>query len=225
MTKLQKQIISPSILAADFSKLEEEIRSIEAAGATHLHLDIMDGHFVPNLTFGPFIVKAIRKLTNMKLEAHLMISNANKYLESFIRAGADQVQIHIEACSNMEGAIKHVRELGASVGVVLNPDTPFERVEPFLGKIDQVLFMSVFPGFGGQKFMPEVLKKIIKWQDKIHESGALIEIDGGVNIETLPSMISADIDIFVAGSAIFNKKNTPNENFTSLNRILKIMEP
>lgn len=200
-----KTLIAPSLLAADFSRLEEEVRSVEEAGADVLHLDVMDGHFVPNITFGPFIVEAIRKLTDLKLDTHLMIEDPDKYITQFIDAGSDNVTIHVETSSDVARDLSDIRKRGACCGITLNPDTPFEHVEPYLDQVDLFLVMSVFPGFGGQPFIKDVLEHV-RAAAKIRERKKLdflIEIDGGVNTETAGWCREAGVDVLVAGTSIF----------------------
>jgi ribulose-phosphate 3-epimerase len=201
------QEIVPSLLSADFSKLEEEIRSVEKAGATKLHLDIMDGHFVPNITFGPIIIKAIRKLTHLHLETHLMIQAADKYLDNFIDAGSDTVLIHIESTQNVTRDLNHIRSRGKKAGLVINPPTPFSALEKYMNQIDHLLIMTVNPGFGGQAMIPETLKKVTQAQNYQKNENFLIEIDGGVNLETLPKAASTGVDLLVAGSAVFSNND------------------
>jgi ribulose-phosphate 3-epimerase len=199
--------IAPSVLSADFSKLEQEVRAAEKAGADLLHLDIMDGHFVPNLTFGPMIVGAIRRLTDLPLDTHLMIENPDKYIPEFAAAGSDVITVHIEASTDIERDLRMIRDLGKKTGITLNPDTPLEKVSGYFEEIDMILVMSVFPGFAGQSFMPDVLPKIER-ACAIREDKGLdfaIEIDGGITPETAPRALAAGTDILVAGSAVFKK--------------------
>lgn len=203
---IEKQIC-PSVLSADFSRLADEIRAVEAAGSKVLHLDVMDGHFVPNLTFGPIMVKAIRKLTRQTLEAHLMMTNPGDFLKPFRDAGADTILIHTETCPHIHRDLAMIRDLGARAGVVLNPGTPADILESLLPHIDQVLFMSVNPGFGGQAFIPDVLKKIKTWSPTLHDHDIIIEIDGGVNASTIDQIVHAGVDYYVAGSAIFGAED------------------
>ncbi len=188
---------------------------MEAAGAEILHLDIMDGHFVPNLTFGPIVVEAIRKLTDRTLETHLMMTNPGQYLAQFRKAGADTILVHQETCSHICRELSQIRELGAKAGVVLNPGTAADTLEPLLPFLDQVLFMSVNPGFGGQKFISTVLDSICEWAPNLHDHGIIIEIDGGVNLTTIDEIVAAGVDYYVAGSAIF-KSPDPKTAFLKL---------
>ena len=217
--EIDKQIV-PSLLSADFSKLEEEIRAVERAGTERLHLDVMDGHFVPNITFGPIIIKAIRKLTDRHLESHLMISEPGKYLKQFIEAGCDTVLIQIEATDNVGEKLEKIRDLGANCGVVINPPTEFDVLKPYLDKIDHLLLMTVNPGFGGQELIPEVLDKVKKARPYADEYGFPIEIDGGVNLETITAAREAGTDLFVAGSAVFGE-GQPEENYIHLSKRIK----
>ncbi len=197
--------VAPSLLSADFSCLGEEIRAVERAGADLLHLDVMDGHFVPNLTFGPMLVKAVRKLTDLPLDTHLMIENPDRYIPEFAESGSDIITIHIEACTNVRKSLEMIRDNGKKSGLTLNPDTPIEDVADYFGEIDLFLVMSVFPGFAGQSFMAEVLTKVEEAR-KIRDRMGLdfaIEIDGGINPTTSTHARQSGADILVAGSAVF----------------------
>ena len=201
--------ISPSILSADFSQLGSEIKRLEEGGADMIHVDVMDGHFVPNLTIGPPVIKALRKHCLLKFDVHLMISPVHKYIEAYADAGADIITIHPEATDNLENSIKKIREKNKKVGVSLNPETKINLILDLLDKIDLVLIMSVNPGFGGQKFMPEVLDKIKKLK-KIREQKKLdfdIEIDGGINFDNCKSAIDAGANILVSGTTVFKSKD------------------
>ncbi len=201
--------IAPSILSADFAKLGAEIQEVEAAGADWIHVDVMDGHFVPNITIGPLVVEAIRPVTKLPLDVHLMIENAEQYVETFAKAGADYITVHVEASPHLHRTIQMIRNAGAKPGVVLNPHTPIEAILPILSEVDLVLFMTVNPGFGGQAFIPEVLDKVSALRAIIDEKGydIDIEIDGGINEETIQDAVRAGANVFVAGSAIFNKED------------------
>lgn len=201
--------IAPSILSADFAKLGAEIQEVEAAGADWIHVDVMDGHFVPNITIGPLVVEAIRPVTKLPLDVHLMIENAEQYVETFAQAGADYITVHVEASPHLHRTIQMIRNAGAKPGVVLNPHTPIEAILPILSEVDLVLFMTVNPGFGGQAFIPEVLDKVSALRAIIDEKGydIDIEIDGGINEETIQDAVRAGANVFVAGSAIFNKED------------------
>lgn len=197
--------IAPSVLSADFKNLEEEIRKVEAAGADLIHVDVMDGHFVPNITMGPLVVKALRGITRLPLDVHLMIENPDRYIPNFARAGADIITIHVEASKDLEEDIELIRQNNAKPGVVVNPATPIDSVFHVLDKVVMVLLMSVNPGFEAQKFMPEVLPKIrkLKAESSKRKLEIDIEVDGGINLETAAEAVKAGANVLVAGSAIF----------------------
>jgi len=199
------KLIAPSILSADFSRLGEEVRAVQDAGADWIHADIMDGHFVPNITFGPMMVAAVRKITRLPIDAHLMISEPDRYIPEFARAGADFISVQFETCPHLHRTVQIIRDAGARPGVVLNPATPAAFLEDILEYVDYVLVMSVNPGFGGQSFIPSSLAKLRSLRRMIAEKDlpTLIEIDGGVNAETIADIAAAGADVFVAGSAIF----------------------
>ena len=199
--------ISPSILSADFGNLREDVRLVEEAGADWLHIDIMDGHFVPNLTMGPDVVKSIRKNSKLFFDCHLMITDPETYAPKFIEAGAELITFHAECVEDMAALADKLHALGVKVGVSVNPATPIDRVLDVLDKIDLVLIMSVVPGFGGQKFMGEVLSKATLIRNHKNGKDIIIEIDGGINPETAPLAAKAGIDVLVAGSAVFGKES------------------
>ena len=198
-------LLAPSLLSADFVRLAEEIARVEAAGADWLHLDIMDGHFVPNLTFGPPVVAAIRKISKLPLDVHLMVSNPAALVEQFAEAGANYLTVHVETEPHLHRLVNRIRELGVKPAVTLNPATSVDLLDEILSEVDMVLVMSVNPGFGGQKFIPASLDKIRRLRQKLKrlDRQVLIEVDGGVNQETAPQLIEAGVDVLVAGSAVF----------------------
>jgi ribulose-phosphate 3-epimerase len=197
--------IAPSILSADFARLGDEIRAIEAGGADYVHIDVMDGHFVPNITIGPLIVEAVRKVTDMPLDVHLMIENPDQYIPDFAKAGADIITVHYEAVPHLHRTVQLIHSLGKKAGVSLNPATPVSSLEVILEELDLVLLMSVNPGFGGQNFIPSCLPKIEALRKEIDRRGLNIEleIDGGVKPANIAAIAGAGADVFVAGSAVF----------------------
>ena len=206
---MKKIKISPSILSADFSQLGNEIKKLETAGADMVHVDVMDGHFVPNLTIGPPVIKALRKYTSLPFDVHLMISPVHKYIKDYAEAGANIITIHPEATSNLEESINNIKGFKKKVGVSLNPDTKIDIVKNYLTEVDLILIMSVYPGFGGQKFIPDVLDKIKKLK-KIKDSQNLnfdIEVDGGINFDNSKLVIEAGANILVSGTTIFKNNN------------------
>ena len=201
--------IAPSILSADFSRLGEEVRAVERAGADLIHVDVMDGHFVPNITIGPIVVTGLKKLTSLPLDVHLMIERPDRYIEAFAQAGSDWITIHAEVCPHLKRMIKKIRQLNVKSGVVLKPATPLKTLYPVLDDIDLVLIMSVNPGFGGQAFIPSTLKKIERLRkivDQNHYS-LEIEVDGGIKVENIGEVSRAGGDIFVLGTGIFKTEN------------------
>jgi ribulose-phosphate 3-epimerase len=209
-----KKYLAPSILSANFLNLEAQIKAVEAGGADFIHCDIMDGHFVPNITFGPMVVAAVNKATDLPLDVHLMIEKPDLLIPQFITAGADYITVHQEEVVHLDRTIQLIKQLGAKAGVVLNPATPVNTLENILPSLDMVLIMSVNPGFGGQKFIASTLQKVEALRDlRIDNNYSyLIEIDGGMNNETMPLAIEAGVDVFVAGSAIYD---TPNVTATT----------
>lgn len=197
--------ISPSILSSDFTRLGEEIRAVEEAGADLIHIDVMDGHFVPNITIGPLIVKAAKDITSLPLDVHLMISDPDRYIDDFVKAGADIITVHAETVYHLHRTIQVIKKMGVQAGVALNPATPVEMLNYILTDIDIVMIMSVNPGFGGQQFIPEAISKIEAVRKMIEKKGlpTEIEVDGGINEKTISRVYQAGANIFVAGSAIF----------------------
>jgi ribulose-phosphate 3-epimerase len=202
---MNKYIISSSILSADFTRLGEEIAAGEAAGADWIHIDVMDGHFVPNITMGPFIVETCRRITKLPLDVHLMIEKPELHIEAFAKAGADILTVHVETCPHLHRTLQYIKSLGCKAGVVLNPGTPAGAIEPVLTEADLVLVMTVNPGFSGQVFIPESIAKVAEIRKKLDALGssAWLEVDGGVTVETLPKLKDAGATAFVAATAIF----------------------
>lgn len=198
-------LIAPSILSADFARLADEVAAVEQGGADLLHVDVMDGHFVPNLTVGPPIVESLKKVTKLPLDVHLMITNADAFLADFISAGADYLTVHVEACPHLHRTVQAIKERGAKAGVTLNPATSLHTLEEILPDVDLLLIMSVNPGFGGQTFITSCLQKVGSARQMIDRSGrhALLEVDGGVKVDNAAQIVAAGADILVAGSAIF----------------------
>ncbi len=210
--------LSASVLSADFGRLALEVRAVELAGTDWIHVDVMDGHFVPNITIGPAAVQAIRKAASLPLDVHLMIESPDRYLEAFVEAGADWLGVHVEACRHLHRTVQRIKELGVKVSVAVNPATPLGSIEPILSDVDMVLLMTVNPGFGGQQFIRSVLPKIRqcrRWIDDLRLP-ILLEVDGGVHKGTIDELADAGVDVFVAGSAVFNG-NDYEENI----RVLK----
>lgn len=202
--------IAPSLLSADFSRLGADIEMVEKGGAEVIHYDVMDGHFVPNLTIGPLVLKDIRKCTQLPIDVHLMIENPDQYIPDFAKAGADWISVHVETCTHLHRTIQLIKELGKKAGVVLNPHTPLSSIDEILPELDFVLIMSVNPGFGGQKLISSCIDKIVKLKATLKERGLdhiFIEIDGGVKLDNLKSVIDAGTDVVVSGSGIFNTED------------------
>ena len=205
MTKL----IAPSILSANFNRLSEEVHAVEAAGADWIHADVMDGHFVPNITFGPLVVAAVRKITRLPIDVHLMIESPDRYIQAFAEAGADWISVQVETCPHLNRSVHRIMETGAKAGVVLNPSTPLSALDWVLEYADYVLIMSVNPGFGGQAFIDNSLEKIRRLRRMIGDRGlsTRIEVDGGIKENNIAEVAAAGADVFVAGSAIFGQKD------------------
>lgn len=204
-----KKLIAPSVLSADFSRLGEEVKSVDAAGADWIHVDVMDGHFVPNITIGPLVVSAIRKVTKKPIDVHLMIENPQQYVTAFAQAGANLISVHVEEGYHLDRTLNLIRENKCKAGIALNPATPIETVFPILDKVSFVLVMTVNPGFGGQKFIGYCREKIKALRKEIDRRGlkTLIEIDGGVKTSNIKELATLGVDVFVAGSAIFGTKD------------------
>jgi ribulose-phosphate 3-epimerase len=200
-----KYIIAPSIVAADYLRLKDDIATCKAAGADWLHVDVMDGHYVPNITMGPFLVETFKRATDLPLDVHLMIEKPERYLEAFAKAGAFNLTVHVETCPHIYGTLQQIKSLGCKAGITLNPGTPVSMIEPVLHLVDLILVMSVNPGFSGQVFIPETVAKVQAVRKKLDEikSPAYLEVDGGISAETLPIMKAAGANVFVSGNAIF----------------------
>jgi len=214
--------IAPSLLSADFSRLQEDITLVEEGGADVLHVDVMDGHFVPNITFGPFIVKAIKKCATIPLDVHLMIENPERYIEDFAKAGSDYITVHVEACTHIHRVLQQIKATGAKAGVSLNPGTPLSSIEEVLGDVDLILIMSVNPGFGGQSFISGALDKIKRLRQMLRERGldhVEIEIDGGVKLDNIAEVAEAGVDIFVSGSGIY-KAEDPKDMIAQMKKAI-----
>jgi len=215
--------IAPSILSADFAVLGDQVKQAAAAGADYIHVDVMDGHFVPNITIGPLVVKSLRKITDKPLDTHLMIENPEKYIPRFAEAGSSILTVHIETCPEMADTLKMIRGLGVKAGLTLNPATPFSSVEKYLGEIDLLLIMTVVPGFGAQSFMHDMIPKITRANELKEKNGYRfeIEVDGGIYSETLPLVYKAGARVMVAGNAVFGKGNIA-ENIKSLRKACEV---
>lgn len=212
----------PSILSADFTRLGEQVREAEAAGAQRIQIDVMDGHFVPNITMGPLVVEAVRRCTSLPLEAHLMITNPQEYIETFAQAGADVIIVHQEVCPHLHRVLKQIKDAGKQAGVALNPSTPVFMLRDMLGFLDLVLIMTINPGFGGQDFIPATLPKISEMRGMIEERGAHIdiEVDGGIHEQTAPRVVKAGANLLVAGSAVYNQKESVAQAMERLRRAI-----
>jgi ribulose-phosphate 3-epimerase len=217
-----KYVISSSILSADFARLGEEIRTVEAAGVDWIHVDVMDGHFVPNITMGPFIVETCRRITKLPLDVHLMIENPERYIEAFAKAGASGLTVHVETCPDIVSTLKKIKALGCRAGAVLNPETPVGAIQPALPEADLILVMSVHPGYSGQSFKPESIARVSEVRKKLNalRSSAWLEVDGGIDVETLPEMKDAGATAFVAATAIFKNPQGPAAGVQSLRALL-----
>jgi ribulose-phosphate 3-epimerase len=218
----RKYILSPSILSADFARLGEEIATVEAAGADWIHVDVMDGHFVPNITMGPFIVQTCRRITKLPLDVHLMIEEPERFIEAFARAGATNLTVHVETCPDIVGMLRQIKSLGCKAGAVLNPETPVRMIQPALKEADLILVMSVHPGYSGQHFMPETIDKVSEIRKKLDalRSSAWLEVDGGIDTETLPKMKEAGATAFVAATAVFKDPEGPAAGVKSLRDVI-----
>jgi len=201
--------IAPSILSADFTRLGEEIKAVEEAGADYIHIDVMDGHFVPNITVGPMIVKAARKATDLPLDVHLMIESPEMYIDDFVKAGSDLITVHVETVTHLHRLLEVIRDAGVKAGAALNPATPLSSIEYVLRHLDMVVLMTVNPGFGGQSFIPEVLPKISELKKITVQKGIEvdIEVDGGINVKNIGQAAQAGANVFVAGNAVFSSQN------------------
>ena len=220
---MNKFLIAPSIIASDFTHLADEISVIESAGADWLHMDIMDGHFVPTITVGPLFVQACKRATKLPIDAHLMISDPDQYLEVFAKAGANNITVHVETCPNLPQTIQKIKSLGCTAGVTLNPATPASALDSVLPLVDLVLVMSVKPGYSGQSFMPEMISKVEEIRNKLNalRSKAYLEVDGGISAETLPLMYKAGANVFVAGSAVFGHPQGAGEGIRVLRDVIE----
>ncbi|MCI0700581.1 MAG: ribulose-phosphate 3-epimerase [Planctomycetia bacterium] len=217
-------MIAPSILSADFSRLGEQVREVATAGANRIHVDVMDGHFVPNLSMGAVVVKGLRPVTQLPLEVHLMVEDPGRFLDGFVKAGSDALIVHLEVLPDPRPMLEHIRKaLGKKVGLAFNPDMPVERAEPYLRDIDLALCMTVFPGFGGQAYIPESTERIKKLRALLdqHNPTCEIEVDGGIDAKTIGEAASAGANVFVAGTAVFGAKNGPAAALKELAQLAK----
>jgi len=217
-----RYVLSSSILSADFARLSEEIKTVEAAGVDWIHVDVMDGHFVPNITMGPFIVETCRRITQLPLDVHLMIEKPERYIEAFAKAGATGLTVHVETCPDIVGTLKQIKSLGCRAGAVLNPETPVGAIQPALKEADLILVMSVHPGYSGQSFMPDSIARVSEIRKKLDalRSSAWLEVDGGIDIHTLPEMKEAGATAFVAATAIFKNPQGPAAGVRALRNVI-----
>ena len=218
--------LAPSILSADFGRLGEQVVEATQAGADYIHVDVMDGHFVPNITVGPLVVAAIRPLTNLPLDVHLMIESPEKYIQQFVQAGANIITVHVEVCPHLHRVVESIKELGVKTGVSLNPSTPLTALDEVLPSLDLALLMSVNPGFGGQKFIESTIGKIARLRSRLDELGlaAELEVDGGINVEIAPRVAQAGARVLVAGAAVFNKKESVSQAVGRFRESLRTFE-
>jgi len=218
--------LAPSILSADFGRLGEQVIEATRAGADYIHVDVMDGHFVPNITVGPLVVAAIRPYTNLPLDVHLMIESPEKYIQQFVQAGANIITVHVEVCPHLHRVVESIKELGVKAGVSLNPSTPLAAVDEVLSALDLVLLMSVNPGFGGQQFIEGTVGKIARLRRRLDELGlaAELEVDGGINAEMAPRVAKAGAQVLVAGAAVFNKKESVSQALGKIRENLRKLE-
>jgi ribulose-phosphate 3-epimerase len=215
--------LAPSILSADFARLGDQVRQAEAAGADWIHVDVMDGHFVPNITFGPLMVQAIRPVTSLPIDVHLMIEKPERYLAAFAEAGANWLNVQLETCTHLHRVVQQIKSLGCKVGVTLNPATPLVMLEEILPDVEMVLLLTINPGFAGQSYIPTSTVKISRLRQMLNHLGsqAEIEVDGGINAKTIPEVIKAGATVLVAGSAVFNNKATVAENIKQLQMLYR----
>ncbi len=216
--------LAPSILSADFTRLGDEIKTVEEAGVDYIHIDVMDGHFVPNITIGPLVVEAIKNVTNLPLDVHLMISNPDRYIKDFIKAGSNLLSVHAETCPHLQRTVNQIRELGVKPAAVLNPSTSLSTLEYILEEVDMVLLMTVNPGFGGQKFISSMIPKIKKLRKLIDEKhlSVELEVDGGINLDNISQVAKAGADVIVAGSAVFKSADC-KETVRSMKKKLRLI--
>ncbi len=218
-------LIAPSILSADFGRLAEEVQAVEAAGADWIHVDVMDGHFVPNITIGPLVADAVRRACTLPVDVHLMIEAPERYLKAFVDAGADRITVHQETCPHLHRTLQEIRELGAAPGVALNPSTPVESLHEVISSVEMILIMTVNPGFGGQRYIPESTGKVERVRTLLEEEGrpeVLIQVDGGVDEETAPRVAGAGATVLVAGSAVFDHQEGPGAGVAALRASLRV---